>query len=253
MFWSCSTTKPACGGSTLDLSGGLIMTAAAVMAIGCALQAAVGFGFALFSAPLLLLIDPRFVPGPILLAALPLCLWSAWRERDAIKRPQMRLLLIGVAVGTLAGVAALTALAGADLTRVFAGMILVAIALSLIATNIRVTPANLLIGSAAGGFMGAMVGVHGPPAALVLQHEEPAAVRAMLGAYFAAAYALAVVALWWAGLFIASDFGRALAILPGTFAGMLAGPWLSRLVDRRRSRIAILVVSAASAFALMMR
>ena len=60
----------------MDASTGLIVAAAVIMAIGCALQAAVGFGFALFSAPLLLLIDPRFVPGPILLAAIPLCVWS---------------------------------------------------------------------------------------------------------------------------------------------------------------------------------
>ena len=52
----------------MDASTGLLVAAAVMMATGCALSAAVGFGFALFSAPLLpLLIDPWFVSGPDLL------------------------------------------------------------------------------------------------------------------------------------------------------------------------------------------
>lgn len=237
----------------MDPSAALLVVAACVMAVACALQAAVGFGFALFAAPLLLLIDPKFVPGPILLAALPLCVWSAVRERHAIDYRQLRLLLIGVTAGTVAGVLALKALAGADLTRLFGGMILAAVGLSLAATNINPTPAYLLAGSSVGGLMGAMVGVHGPPAALVLQHAAPATIRAILGAYFAVAYALAVVLLWMLGLFGVADLTRAATILPGTFAGMAAGPWLSRHIDRRRSRIAILTVSAASGALLLMR
>lgn len=237
----------------MDISAGMLVVAATIMAIGCALQAAVGFGFALFAAPLLLLIDTRFVPGPILLAALPLCLWSAWREREAIDRGQLSYMLAGVAAGTVAGVAVLKLLSGADLTRLFGALILAAVALSLVATTVQATPGALLIGSGAGGFMGAMVGVHGPPAALVLQHAAPPTVRAMLGAYFAFAYALAVAALYMAGLFTGDDLKRAAAILPGTLAGMVAGPALLRHVDRRRSRLAILAISAASASMLLMR
>lgn len=237
----------------MDLSAGMIIVAAGIMAIGCALQAAIGFGFALFAAPLLLLIDPRFIPGPILLAALPLCIWSAARERHAIDPRQLKLLLIGVAAGTVVGTSALKMLAGTDLTRLFAVLILAAVGLSLMVTRISPTPLYLLAGSGAGGIMGAMVGVHGPPAALVLQHAAPATVRAMLGAYFAFAYALAVAMLWLLGLFGPPDVSRAAAILPGTFVGMAAGPWLARHIDRRRSRIAILAISAASAILLLMR
>ena len=38
------------------------------MAAGCAVQAAVGIGLALLVVPLLALVDPGFVPGPMLLA-----------------------------------------------------------------------------------------------------------------------------------------------------------------------------------------
>lgn len=237
----------------MELSAGMLVAAAAIMGIGCTLQAAVGFGFALFSAPLLLLIDPAFIPGPILLAALPLCVWSWWRERDAANPGQLRLLLVGAVVGTLAGVATLKLLFAGMPTRLFGGLILLAVVVSIISARVTPSPRNLLIGSGIGGWMGAMAGVHGPPVALVLQHAEPPVVRSMLGAYFAVAYAAAVAALWIAGLFDQAALARAAAILPGTLISMAVGPRLTRYLDRDRSRMAILSISGASALLLIVR
>jgi len=49
--------------------------------------------------------------------------------------------------------------------------------------------------------MGMMVGIHGPPMALVLQHAWPEQAHAMLGAFFFVAYVGSVVALAVLGLF----------------------------------------------------
>lgn len=237
----------------MELSAGMLVAAAVIMAIGCTLQAAVGFGFALFSAPLLLLIDTGFVPGPILLAALPLCVWSWWREREAVDVGQLPALLAGAALGTLAGVATLKLLATAAPTRLFGVLILMAVGVSLISRQIAPSPRNLLMGGGIGGWMGALAGVHGPPVALVLQHAAPATVRSVLGAYFAVAYAMTVAALWLIGLFDAASLARAVAILPGTLIGMVAGPRLTPYLDHDRSRIAILALSALSALLLIVR
>jgi predicted membrane chloride channel (bestrophin family) len=56
------------------------------MAIGAALQAAVGLGLALFVVPLLALIDVRLIPGPVLLASVALAVMMAYRGRAAINR-----------------------------------------------------------------------------------------------------------------------------------------------------------------------
>lgn len=237
----------------MDASTGLLVAAAVIMAIGCALQAAVGFGFALFSAPLLLLIDPHFVPGPILLAAIPLCIWSWWRERSAAGAQHLRPLLLGAVLGTLSGVAALKLAFATPPVAVFGLLILAAVAVSLVSAHLRPTARNLAVSATVGGWMGAISGVHGPPVALVLQHAEPPAVRALLGAYFAVAYTLAVAALWITGLFDGGSLVRAAVLLPGTFAGLIAGPWLTPYLDRGRSRIAILGLSAASAILLIVR
>jgi uncharacterized membrane protein YfcA len=230
-----------------------MLAAALIMAVGCSFQAAVGFGFALLAVPLLTFIDPRFIPGPILLAAIPLCLWSAWRERAAIDRNEISLSLSGMIVGTVIGALALQMFTGPSLPKLFGALILLAIVLSLAAPAVKVSRAALLLGGGAGGFMGTMVGVHGPPLAIVLQHAEPARFRAVMGAYFAVAFASSVLALWLFGLFGRDDLGRTLIVLPGTFVGMAIGPHLAHHVDRRRLRLIVLSVSTISALALLLR
>jgi uncharacterized membrane protein YfcA len=60
------------------------VAAVAIMTIGSALQAAVGIGLALFVVPVLALIDPAYIPGPMLSAGIVLAAMTAWRERHAL-------------------------------------------------------------------------------------------------------------------------------------------------------------------------
>ena len=57
--------------------------ASAVVAIGATVQASVGFGLALISTPLLVLIDPQLVPGPMIFASMLLVVLTAWRDLRA--------------------------------------------------------------------------------------------------------------------------------------------------------------------------
>jgi uncharacterized membrane protein YfcA len=156
-----------------------------VMAIGAALQAAVGLGMALFVVPLLALIDVRLIPGPVLLASVALAVMMAYRGRAAINRRELTLSLVGLCMGTAVGAWGLSLVAPASLTKLFALLILVAVLVSLIGTGVRVSRGALLAVGGAAGVMGTMVGIHGPPIALVFQNAEPAQARAMLGAFFA--------------------------------------------------------------------
>lgn len=101
--------------------------------------------------------------------------------------------------------------------------------------------------------MGTMVGIHGPPIALVFQNAEPAQARAMLGAFFAVGYATSVIALFAVGLFGRQELTVGLLLLPGVGIGYATAPLAGRFVDRRRLRIAILTISGASAIALAQR
>ncbi len=229
------------------------LAANAVMAAACAMQAAVGIGMALFSVPLLVLIDPQFVPGPMLLAGVLVPLSAAWREWHAVDIRGIAPALLGLAAGTLAGALALSMLNPAYLGKVFGALVLLAVAISLSGIRLKPTRPALIAGSGAAGIMGTMVGIHGPPVALVFQNAQPEVARAMMGTIFVPAYLISVAALAAFGLFGIPELRLTAVLLPGTIAGILAAPLLMRHVNARRLRIAILAISATSAIVLLLK
>jgi uncharacterized membrane protein YfcA len=232
-----------------------IAIAVVIMAIGSALQASVGIGLALFVVPLLALVDRSFIPGPMLFAAVLLALMSAYRERSAIDAAALRNSLIGLAVGTIAGVVTLKFVSGSDshLDKTFGALVLLAVLIGVFGTKFDATPRVLMLAGGASGVMGVMVGIHGPPISLVLQNTEPRVVRAMLGAFFAVAYVGAVAVLAAFGLFGLPELLRAAILLPGVVIGVATAPLLARHIDTRRLRLIILGIAAASGLTLLMR
>jgi uncharacterized protein len=231
----------------------LLIAATLIVAVGAALQAATGMGMALFAAPLLALIDPAYVPGPALCAVIALSALVAWRERTAIDRRIMVTALFGLVVGCVVGALVLALLTGRDLSQVFAMMILAAVGLSLAGLRFRTDTLALLIGGAASGVLGTMSGAHGPPIALVLQHEAPDRLRATLCAFFAVGGAISVLALAAAGLMGAARIGLALELLPGAVLGFAVAPLFAGRLDQKRARAAVLIISALAALALLLR
>ena len=230
-----------------------ILIAISAMAFGCAFQAALGLGFALLAAPVLALLDPAFVPGPMLLAGTALAALTAYGERDAIYRRMLATCLIGLAVGTLVGAVVLQAVQGMDLQRVFGVMILLAVGVSLMGKTVAAKGRSLLIAAGISGVMGIMAGLHGPVISLAFQNAEPRVARAMLGAYFTAAYLSAVAALALVGSFGAPEVGRTLVLLPGVAVGLALAPVTRRYINRDRLRIAILTIAAVSGLILVVK
>lgn len=236
---------------------GLTLTAALIgagaMALGSAFQAALGFGFALFVVPALALVDPIFLPGPMLLAAVALAAVTALNERAFIDLRLLVRALAGLAVGTAIGALILTAVAGIDLRRVFGGLLLLAVALSLGAGPLAGHRRVLLPAACASGIMGIMAGLHGVTIALAFQSADPKVARATLGAYFTCAYLLAVGVLALRGSFGALELGRTVVLLPGVVAGLALAPLARRHVDRRMLRLAILTVATVSGLILIFK
>jgi hypothetical protein len=230
-----------------------MIAANVIMSIASVLQASVGIGLALLAVPLLALIDPRLVPGPMLFAGALLALVSAYRERHAVDAQSFGLSLLGLAIGTVCGAVALRALTTAPLGKVFAILVLLAVVLSVSGLRVRPTRPALFAGGGAAGVMGTMVGIHGPPIALVWQHARPGQARAMLGAFFFVAYVGSVLALAVFGLFGVLQLQSAAALLPGVVAGLCVAPLLAGFVNPARLRLAILSISAASAVVLLWR
>lgn len=230
-----------------------LVAAIAIIAAASALQAATGMGLALFAAPQLVLVNPALVPGPMLCCVVALSVAVTWRERLAIDPRVLGLSLLGLLLGCGVGAVLLLVLDRTQLRSVFAMLILAMVLLSVSGLPVRPGRVALLIGGMASGVVGTMFGVHGPPIALVLQHEPPNRLRATLCAFFAAGCTVSLIVLAGIGAFDTVGVGLGLTLMPGVAIGFALAPPLARRLDQRRARIAVLVISALSALALLLR
>jgi len=225
-----------------------------IMVMGSLLQASIGFGIALFVVPLLVLLNPAFVPGPMLFASLFLASIMAFRGWNSVDSKKLGLAGVGLFIGTAAGALGLMMIAADKWPKLFAVFILLAVALSASGIRIPVTGKNLVTAGIVSGLMGTISGIHGPPMALLYQRETGNIVRATLAVFFVMAYAIALFALGTIGLFGKKEFLMGLTLAPGVVAGYLAARFSTKLLDQGSwLRIAILTVASLSAIALLLR
>lgn len=235
------------------MSGIDIALAVCVVAIGSAVQAALGFGLAMIAAPLLLLLDPVLVPGPMLVVAVALSLCMAWQERGEIDLSTFRVGVLGRLLGTPPAALLLGTLSAAAFDLIFGLLILLAIGLSLVHGNLQPTPRNVFLASVMSGFMGTISSVGGPPLALVYQNAPGPSLRANLALLFIVGASLSLLSLALIGRFGLYDLGYSLWLLIGVAMGLLASRPLRRRLDGSRARPWLLGLCAVSACSVLVR
>jgi hypothetical protein len=227
--------------------------AALAVAFAALIQASVGFGYALISAPLLALVAPHMVPGPVMLSSMLVSLASAVREHRDIDRRGVTLALLGRVPGVALGAALLAWLPEETMNVVFGAVVLLGVALSVSGLRVALTTATLLGTGFLSGVMGTMTSIGGPPMALVYQHAEGAELRATLNTYFALGSAMSIPALALAGHFGRTELLDGLMLLPATFAGFGLSMFTRSYLDAGRTRGAVLAVASVSALAVVVK
>jgi uncharacterized membrane protein YfcA len=144
--------------SSLALAG-----AGAAVFVGSVVQGAVGFGLALVAAPVLFMIDPRLVPGPLVFASMLLTTLTAFRDRDAIDTSGLGWSMVGRLPGTLLGAALLALLPPERLAAPLGVLVILGVALSASGVHVRVNPRTLMGAGLLSGFMGTASSIGGPP------------------------------------------------------------------------------------------
>lgn len=218
---------------------------------GAAAQAAIGMGLNLFAVPLLALIDPRLVPGPVLFHSFLISLLASYRLRADIDRRELGMAIGGLLIGTALAAAALLQVSMQSLPHIFGALVLAAVAMTAAGLRLPLSTGSILAASAAAGVMGTMAGVHGPPIALVYQRESPARIRSALLPFFIFANALSIAALAAIGMFGWRELYASILLLPGLALGFWASPWLARALPPGAIRACILVISAISGLVLL--
>jgi uncharacterized protein len=235
--------------STLQVVAGNL-----IMMIGAVLQASVGFGIALVVVPLLTLMNPSFVPGPMLFASLFLALIMAFRGWGAMDKRKLYQALSGLFLGTGIAALGLMVISTEQLPKLFGVLILIAAAISGSGIHIPLTKINLISAGLASGIMGTVAGIHGPPLALLFQRQAGGTVRATLAILFVIGYSAALLALSLVGRLGPQEIKVGFLLTPGVVGGYLAARFISPRLDRGLwLRTAILTIASLSAMVLILK
>jgi uncharacterized protein len=226
-----------------------------IVAVSAALQASVGIGFAVLAAPLLAILAPELVPGPLLLLAVLLSMMTMARELRSVDVPQLSVAMIGRIAGTVVAGAVIALLPLAVFSSIFALMILAAIGMSLTRWHLLPTRLNLIVAGLLSGLMGTMTSVGSPPIALVYQNQPGPKVRATMGAFLMLGASFSLVTLAVVGRFTAAHAMTTLWLIAPVLLGFMASKFFVRHVDKRKGGIKpiVLGVSALAALVLLVK
>lgn len=197
--------------------------AIAVIVVGSFVQTSIGFGLAVIAAPILLFVDPLYVPAPITICAFTLSLVNAYKYRRSISFKGLQYAVVGRVPGTIIGGMLLWWIDQQQLALLVGASVLFAVALSL--KNIVLQPTKIAMFSAGflSGFFGTSSSIGGPPMALVLQHQEGDFIRANLAAFFIVSCLMSLAMLSVVGQFGTAQLVVSLPLMPAT----LIGYWLA--------------------------
>ncbi len=224
-----------------------------VITATAALQGAAGYGLNVIAAPLLMIVDPGLVPGPMMVAAFFLTALMTWRNRDGLELRSVRWMLLGAIPGTALASLILPYIPVRELSFVLAGLVLAGVVVSL--TGLRFPPLRSVLFGAGflSGLAGTLASIGGPPVALVNQELKGAHLRATLSSYFLVLAVISVLGMVPAGKFGGHEAVQGLLMLPGVLLGfLLSGPFAAYL-DRGYTRYVILGVSALAGILLLIQ
>ncbi len=219
----------------------------AVMAASAILQGAVGFGLGMIAIPFLIYLDLRFVPGPLLVAALTLHILVLRRDRSGVDSSGLTMLLSGRLVGTVPAALLLASMPLESMKLLVAGVVLAGALMGVLHSGGHPTRPVLLAAGAVSGFMATAAGLGGPPVALVYQRETGLRLRGTLAAYFIIGTIVSLLALAWAGRFAREELRLSFLLIPGTVLGYFMSRPAAAYLDGGYTRTAVLAVSTLAA------
>jgi uncharacterized membrane protein YfcA len=227
-----------------------LLVAGTTVAVGACLQSTVGFGLSLLAVPILVLIDPALVPVPLIVASLALNLGTSCRNRGGIDG-RVRWALLGSIPGTVLGAYAIATIPQRPLAITFGVLVLAAVAVSACGLEVAPTAGSLLAAGMISGFTGTASSIGGPPMALVYQRAKGPTVRGTMALYFLVGSVLSIVALATFGRLGGRELLESAQLVPFMLAGFACSAPAARVLDRGRTRHAVLLVSTISALALI--
>jgi uncharacterized membrane protein YfcA len=217
------------------------------------LQGSAGIGLGFIAVPLLVLLNPLFIPGPLLIAALLLTLLIAYREHRSIEFSGIQWAIVGRVIGTVAGAALLSIIPVTKASLLFGIILIMAVLISLSGLRISISSYNLFGTGTLSGFMGTTSAIGGVPMALIYQNLEGPKLRGTLSGIFVIGSAMSVISLIYIGRFGLLELQIALVLIPGILIGFALSHYTAKILDRGYIRPIVLTIAAISGFLIVIK
>lgn len=233
---------------------GLELTASFMIELSAAaIQGVAGFGMNIVAGPLLVLLEPKFVPVPVLFCAMIGSTMVLARDRQGLDRRTVLWGTIGRLPGTAAG-AGLVMILGTERIGIALGVLVIcAVALS-VARPVLTPSATLIVGTGVvSGVFSTVAGLGGVPFGLVFQGLPAQSLRATVSALALVGSALSLAALAVSGEVTQTELALSLPLLPGLAAGFFLSSRLVRRANQVWVRRIVLCLATTAAVAVIFR
>ncbi|WP_317931187.1 sulfite exporter TauE/SafE family protein [Halioxenophilus sp. WMMB6] len=194
----------------------------AVIFLGAFVQGLIGFGLGVVCAPLIFLVEPGYLPAPLILLSTLLTSVILVANRADLSFRLVRWPIVGQAFGVVSAALIMAVINEAMFGLVFALLLLLAVVLTVLRLRL---PINVLTGSVCGyiaGLSGTVVAVGGPPVALLFHSLSPRQTLANLSTFFLVGCLMSLAALFLIGRLTWQEVLLAVQLLPGLVAGFYA-------------------------------
>ena len=224
-----------------------------IVLLGAVCQGSIGMGFGLIASPLLILIDPGFVPAPMIMCGFTLSVLIMLRNRKATDFNALKFSLIGRFIGTVIAVSVIIYISQEAFSLVFGAIIILAVFLSIIKADWELTPFNLFGAGLASGIMATLTSIGSPPMGLLLQKQKGSVLRGTLSGFFTVGAGVSVLFLAFVGKVTAVEGWLFLQVLPALLLGFLLSRYSIRFLDKGYTRALILAISALGGLSVIIK
>ncbi|ABN63251.1 sulfite exporter TauE/SafE family protein [Shewanella baltica] len=227
--------------------------ASLIVFLGALTQSLIGFGLAVVASPLLYIVDPQLVPGPVIAMGFTISLLTLFRERGHLEFNGLQYALLGRVPGGFIGASLLLFAPQPILGLSIAAIVAVAVILSLYKFSLPVNKKTLFGAGVVSGIFGNIAAIGGPPMAILLSGKDASQFRAALSAFFIFSSTIAMVILAITGLLELKHLWLSLMLLPSVLLGYLVAGRLVGSVDKDKTKMATLVLCSISALVLTVK
>ena len=210
-------------------------------------------GGALIAAPTLLLVNPIFVPLPILIANILVSALASKREWSAVHRHDLTYILAGRLAGTIPALMILSLLSQKAFDITFSALIFAAVLLSLIGIAIPINRLSLFLAGSLSGLMGTISSIGGPPTALVYKQVAGPRFRATMSMQLLIGGLISVIGIILTTSFSHAQMAASIVLLPGVIGGYYVSKLGLKHVNHKAINTFVLLASMISALLVIIR